>query len=504
MTAKGFKRSFPAFKIISENEVEAIHRATLQVLWETGATFHHEQALKLFAESGCKVDFETHRVRFPPWLVEQVLAKCPKTWRVKARNPEQDLIFQGGGDVTYIAPGIGMASLDLETWAPKALSRQEFYEYMKVLDGLPNAAFMSCFPLFGFATVPECMLLVEANAGKIRCSSKAQMEGSILDNYKWNIKMAKAVGADLLNLLNPAAPLTFYPDTAQMIYDCVAEDAPFHFATGPVAGSSGPATIVGSIVTNNAEALAGMCLAQLLHPGHRVWAGNMMMVQNMRTGSPAFGAIENTIGEVVFTQMWRHYEIPSWSSTCDWSDSKMIDYQAGYELSMAAIICASAGATMMFFQGGLTAELTAHHYKAVIDDDVAGMIGRFLRGATVNDDTLAVDVINAVGPIPGYFLNTAHTREWWKKEQFVPRTADRLSYEVWVQQGKKTVLDHGKEVYDQILASHKPEMLTPEQETAVEDVLQEARNYYRKKGQISDADWVSYMKTVESPTYPFA
>jgi len=76
-----------------------------------------------------------------------------------------------------------------------------------------------------------------------------------------------------------------------------------------VAGSSGPATIVGSIVTNNAEAIAGMCLTQLLHPGHRVWAGNMMMVQNMRTGSPSFGAIENLIGEVVFTQMWRRYKI---------------------------------------------------------------------------------------------------------------------------------------------------------------------------------------------------
>jgi len=86
----------------------------------------------------------------------------------------------------------------------------------------------------------------------------------------------------------------------------------------------------------------------------------------------------------------------------------------------------------------------------------------------------------------------------------VPRTADRSSYEVWVQQGKKTILDHGKEVYEQILASHKPLPLTAEQDRAVEAVLEEAREYYRAKGQISPEDWAAYRKTIESPTYPYA
>ena len=75
---------------------------------------------------------------------------------------------------------------------------------------------------------------------------------------------------------------------------------------------------------------------------------------------------------------------------------------------------------------------------------------------------------------------------------------------MWVQQGKKTILDHGKEVYEQILATHKPEPLTPEQNQAVEAVLEEAREYYRKKGQISAEDWAAYRKTIESPSYPFA
>ena len=152
----------------------------------------------------------------------------------------------------------------------------------------------------------------------------------------------------------------------------------------------------------------------------------------------------------------------------------------------------------------LTAELTAHWYKAVMDHDVAGMIGRFLSGATVNEETMAVDLINQVGPIPGYFLNTAHARKWWKKEQFVPKTLDQDSFEVWAQKGSKTALDHAKDVFEEILASHQPEPLTPEQEQAVEEILQEAREHYRKQGQISEEEWASYMKVVESPDYPFA
>jgi trimethylamine--corrinoid protein Co-methyltransferase len=504
MAIKGIKRNFPPLEILTADEMEAIDRAILQVLWETGVTFHHEEALKVFEQSGCKVDRDNDRVRFPPWLVKECLAKCPSSFRVKARNPDNDLILEGAGDTTYIKLGVGMTGLDLDTWTPQAPSRKEFYDYMKVVDGLPYYHIMSCFPFFGFKGVPECMLLVESNASKIRCSSKPQQEGGVLDNHLWNIKMAKAVGMDLLLLLNPAAPLTYYRETAQLIFDYVAEDQPFHCVTGPVAGSTGPATVVGSIITQSAETMAGMCLAQLLHPGHRVWAGNMMMVQNMRTGSPSFSAIENALGEVIHVQMWRHYKIPCWCSDSAWGDSKQIDYQAGYELNMPAMIQALAGASAMFFGGSLTAELTGHWYKAVMDHDVAGMIARFLSGVTVNDDTMAVDLIDKVGPIPGYFLNTAHSREWWKKEQFVPKTVDQDSFEIWAQKGKKTALDHAKEVFDKILATHQPEPLTPEQEKAVEGILQEARQHYREQGQISDSEWAAYMKTIESPTYPWA
>jgi trimethylamine--corrinoid protein Co-methyltransferase len=315
--------------------------------------------------------------------------------------------------------------------------------------------------------------------------------------------MAKAVGMDLLSLVNPAAPLSYYDNIVSCLYRYVEEDMPFHFAPGPVLGATAPATIAGGVINPNAESIAGAVLAQLIKPGARLWFGNYANMQNMRTGSPANGEIANSLHEIVFNQIARRYGVPTWSSSCAWTSSKMFDFQSGYEQGMAATLCGLAGANYILFQCGFTAQLATHPVKAILDDDIAGMVGRLLRGVEVSDETLAVDLINEVGPIPGMFLNKAHTRKWWREEQYLPAVADRLPYLEWVQQGKKGTIDHARQRMEEILSTHKPTPLAPEQEQAIEDILKEARQYYRKKGMISDEDWKLYQGDLSSPNYPY-
>ena len=307
MAIKGFKRKFNTLKIANENEIEAIRLGTLQVLEETGAVFHGEKALKLFADSGCRVDFENNRVRFPAWLVEDRLAKIPSTFRVKARDPKNDLIL-GKPDETYFTSSCGMDTVDINTWEQRRPTRKEFYDTIKVFDALPNIHMQICFPYFGFAKVPQVMCLLESTAAKIRNSTKVQMEGTVEGSYKFSNEMAKATGQDLLNLTNPAAPLTYYEDVVQLIFDYAENDWPAHFTAGTVAGSTGPSTIAGQQLSENAISVSGMVLNQLVNPGARIWAGNMSFIQNMRTGAPGFGAIENSLNDVLFTQYWRNYK----------------------------------------------------------------------------------------------------------------------------------------------------------------------------------------------------
>ena len=149
-------------------------------------------------------------------------------------------------------------------------------------------------------------------------------------------------------------------------------------------------------------------------------------------------------------------------------------------------------------KGRAAPELLYHPVLSILDDDVAGWIGRFLEGVTITDESLAIDLINQVGPIPGHYLSTAHTREWWRKEQWLPQSADLEAYPVWVRSGKKDALALARERMEQILASHKPAPLTVEQEQAIEDILREARQYYRQSGLLSEAEWFSYRQTVGS------
>ena len=184
----------------------------------------------------------------------------------------------------------------------------------------------------------------------------------------------------------------------------------------------------------------------------------------------------------MFCQYFRGFGIPVQLGTPGPVSSKLIDVQCGYEKAMLCAIGALCGANTINFHGGIFGELVFHPVQAILDDDIAGMIGRFLRGVQVDEETLAVDLINEVGPIPGIYLDKAHTRKWWRQEYFMPKAADRLSIPEWVECGNKSALDYARERMEEILTTHKPEPLTAKQEEEVEKILEDARQYYRGKG----------------------
>lgn len=141
--------------------------------------------------------------------------------------------------------------------------------------------------------------------------------------------------------------------------------------------------------------------------------------------------------------------------------------------------------------------------QSILDNDLAGMIGRFIEGVTVNKETLATELIGEVGSGPDHYLGKAHTRKWWKLEHFMPWVADRLTYAEWSVTGKKTCIDYAKEKMEEILATHKPTPLTSSQEQDVERILEEAREYYQKRGMIPDEEMVTYRESMKSSNYPY-
>jgi len=481
MAMKGIVRNFKPLEILTEEQVEAIHRATLDILWETGVIMQHKKALKLLEKNGCRVDYNEMSVRFEPGLVEECLRKTPSSFHVKARHPKHDLVI--GGNVTYCQAFSANQAVDLDTWEPRAATRKENYDAVTVMDALENLHIISPYcPYFDVEDVPPVMSISESTAAHLRNSTKVQMTGYSLDSEIFDIQMAQAVGIEVIGDCLASPPLTYYSEAIESLFRYVEAGLPCWIASGNIHGGTAPATIAGATITNNAELMAGVVLAQVLKPGARIAVGDYTFPQNMRSGAPAFGAIGVALHQVVFNQIWRKYGIAIGAGASGCSNSKRIDFQNGYEKAMLALTFVLSGASTLSLHGGVSSELTFHPIQAILDEDIAGMIGRFMDGVEVNDETLALDLIKQVGPIPGSYLSTKHTRDWWKREQFVPKVADWLTYPEWMESDKKSALDYAKERMEEILTTHKPVPLTANQEEDIERLLEEEREYYRGKG----------------------
>ncbi|MCL4489609.1 MAG: trimethylamine methyltransferase family protein [Chloroflexi bacterium] len=476
MPRPGFTRRFKPLEIIPHEEVLAIHRATLDALSATGVRIEDPWAREFLAGNGCQVEESSERVRFPEELVVRCLDLAPKSFSVRARASKNDLTL--GGDRLYFSHSSGMRTIDLDTFEPRDPSQAEFADCIKVLDALPTIDHLGCYPYFGFEGVCPAMAIPEGVAMSVRYSSKHQAACCSNDCEIFTIQMAQATDQELTGTLTSSSPLTWSQSAVNAARRMVTANFPITTVDGCVLGGTGPATVAGAVVVSSMEHLSMLVLVQLLHPGHRMCIGHFALAMNMASGSPAFGQITSSLSNAVFNQVWRHYGLPVDNGSPGYVSAKTIDYQAGYEKAIGGLIAALSGASEILLHLGVSSEITAHPVQAVLDDDLAAMIGRFLEGEEISEGTLALSLIQEVGPIPGHYLNKAHTRKWWRNEQYMAKSADSLTYPEWLSNGKKSALDHARERLEGILATYQPNPLSASQEQDIERILAEARAYY--------------------------
>jgi trimethylamine--corrinoid protein Co-methyltransferase len=478
MPLKGFTRNIKPIEILTPEQIEAVHRATLDVLETTGIRFESEKALKIFKKNDCDVDFDDMRVRFPSFVVEEVLRRCPSSFTMKSRNPAHNVRI--GGNTFYISDMPGQGILDLNTWKVRKATREENRDALTVLDALENFHILCSYtPYFEIEGVSPAMSIPESVAAKMRYSTKVQWTGYQNDCEIYNIDMAKVTGQDIMGISLPSAPLTYYTDACESAIRYAEAGFPINVASGCMMGGTSPATIAGTLVSFDAEVIGGIALAQMVRPGTKIVIEDTILPMDMRSGSPAFGSIKTCMHISACSQMWRRYEVPTFADS-GWTNSKKIDFQNGYEKAITTFVIAMSGCNVANLSGGVYGELAFHPLQAILDDDVAGMVGTFIEGFTVDDETLATNLIEETGPIPGYYLNTAHTREFFDKELYMPKAADMLTYPEWEGQGKKDALKLAEERMNSILRSHKAVPLPEDQDREIEKILQKAREFYSK------------------------
>jgi len=308
------------------------------------------------------------------------------------------------------------------------------------------------------------------------------------EQARYIIEMASIIAGGLtelqkkpivLGLASPNSPLRLASRDLDVMLEFVKRKLPITFINCPNNGATTPISVAGTLVVTLAECLSMVLVAELLNAGNPVVAGPSPPIMDMTTANACFGAPECALVTAGAAQLMRHYNVPSYASITS-SDSNVIDTQTGYEIVWTAQLPMMAGINLV---NGVTLIGSCNgtsYEKLVIDNEVFGGLKRILQGIDVSDETLAVDVIESVGP-KGHFLSQKHTRQLLNRERWFPRISNRTGLHEW----KKEKLDlwrRARQEAKKILATHRPEPLAKDVLERVKNLVREAEARHVKQG----------------------
>ncbi len=470
------------FNLISPSQVEQIHNASLKILAKTGVLFKEDTAVSLFKKAGAKT---TGQKVFLEWeLIEHCLRLAPAQYTLRARNPLNDVtigggscaVMPGGGppfvrgldgvrrpgtllDVQNIAK-LSQLSPDVQVMARKAVEAQDVPVALRHLESWRAILTLTDKPgqsgfVNGRSEAEDVLQLLAVVFG-----GEAAIDGTPVAHCSINVN----------------SPLLY--DTAMLegLLAFARYGQPILITPFVMAGVTGPTTLAGTLAQHNAEVLAGLCLVQLLRPGTPVLYGTATSNVDLRNGNPAIGSPESAQSIAICAQLARHYNLPCRGGG-SLTDSPIVDAQSNYERMFTLLTSVLSGVHfLMHGLGILESYLTLSYAQFVLDLDLLGMVRQLVRPFPINEDTLALETIDAIGP-GGHFLAAPHTMQHFREAHFFPQVGLRLPVEQWEANGSQDATQRATERCRELLASYEQ----PEMETAVADALENFIEDRRRK-----------------------
>ena len=455
------KRQYLEF--LSGDDVRNVHQTSLSILEETGVKVLHQEALTWFADAGARVDFDKKLVKLPPDMVEKYMAKAPQGFVAHASAPGGIDLDLNPGKVNYVSThGIPYVR-DLETGEERSATCEDAANFAILSDAMDNMkdAYCVVHPL-DVADHASHAHIVHAQIRNSAKTIKGRINGRQV--AKDCLEMAEMVAGSkeklkarpiLHALVSSLSPLTMDRVQVEGMVEYIKMGQPVNLSCAIGIGSTGPVTLMGTLVEITTEVLAHGVLAQILVPGAPIMYGSASSVVDMRNGALRYGAVESGMMCSAVAQMSRFYKIPCRVSAGG-TDSKLLDMQAGFESSMNLLMAGLSGANYVSnAAGAVDKAMVASYEKYLIDHEVISSIHRILSGVNTKEEALAGDLIKSVGP-GGQFLTSAHTFQNFKTEAYFPKLVDSA-------QGNapSDVQDRAKEMVRTVLKAHEPPQRDP-------------------------------------------
>ena len=456
------------FEVLSPQEVERIHAASMEILAEVGIKVNFKKARALFREAGADVNEETFAVKIPEKLVRWAVDQAPKQFSLY--GIDGGFSFEIGPNQTGpVFAGLGTPTriLDLETGAARPTLQKDVLDHIILIDACNNIhnSQMDIWP----DDIPMTTIHTEAIWAWAHHSRKPYGMGCYGYLPTWDMMrmMAIAVGgkAELQKrprffaICSVVSPLQMDQAQAEGLLICAEYGQPVTCAPEAIAGTTAPVTLAGLLAQENAAILAHITLAQIFRPGAPVLYGTVSTTANMRYGTVTLGSPETGLISAASAQLARYYGLPL-RSVGGATDSKREDLQAGFERMGTLLPAVLAGVNLITCAGTLDSTMLESHALLMLDDEICGAALRLARGIEVNNDTLALDLIKKVG-YSGNYITAKETSKMFRKELFIPTMFSREPYEAWEKEGSKLAIDHARERALDILAKHQPRAIDP-------------------------------------------
>ena len=486
-------------KVLSKDEIETIHLATLELFEKVGIQIDCEETRDLLRKHGAEVDQESNFVRFPESLVKEKLSLVPSSF--KLHGPDGSYNFEVNIQNTHFLP-IG-APVKMHDPARKKGVRksilQDTINQMRIVDSSEHlsASQIDYWPSDVKYTTIHVVCLYHWMKN-LRKPYGHGVFGKVVSQDSINMASVIAGGVDdlikrprLFGIFNPTSPLQLPKIMTNGLAVFAKYKQPVIIAPEALGGTSAPVTLAGLLTQTNAEILGGIILAQIYDPNSPVFYGSVSHTTDMRSGNSAIGAIETGLITTGIAQLSKFYNIPS-RALAGVTDSKCFDIQNGFERFLTLMFAAQAGINFITCAGTYEATLAGALELTAIDNELVGMIKRGFEGIKVNDETIGLDVIKKVATSTQKgvsFLGQKHTRKYMKNELFIPKLVDRNRRTTWIKKGAKNIMTIAVEKVNQILQNFNEYELSADIETELKAYMKKVDErtleYYMKEEGIS-------------------
>jgi trimethylamine--corrinoid protein Co-methyltransferase len=455
----------PTLRLLQDELIDKIIAEAKELLCTFGVEIHNPGVLRLLADHGADVSFDTGNTRLTGDLLDRALSTVPRSFKLYDVLGNETHHFHG--DSVYFTPGsTALNILDSRTGELRKPDTADYIRYVKLMSGLQHIASQST------AFIPADVDAAVSDSYRLYLSllygEKPVVTGAftveafeIMKDLQLAVRgNEQALRAKPLTIFSccPTAPIKWSLVTSQNLVDCARWAIPVELISMPLTGFMAPVTLVGSLIQQTAENLSGVVISQLVNPGHAILYGGSPAIFDVRFETTPMGAVETMMLDCANSEIGKRLGMPT-QGYIALSDAKQLDAQAGLETGIGATLAALSGINSISGPGMLDFESCQSLEKLVVDNEICAQTFRLLRGIEPREDFPSLPLFEEMRR-EKHLLIADHTRRYLREEITFPGPViSRANRVRWTEEGKASLRERAAAEVSRIVKAYKPSRL---------------------------------------------